>query len=74
MNETDRYTLTADDDWESIFPEGHGFVHLGPSDRPFALSMYHQFHCLAIIRHLLVSCIIYSQISENSSEIDMNAR
>ncbi|KAL6303285.1 hypothetical protein BKA93DRAFT_719827, partial [Sparassis latifolia] len=50
VNTTHRYGLTADDDWGTIFPNGNGWVRLGPDGRAFAVSMYHQLHCLDAIR------------------------
>ncbi|KAI0938678.1 hypothetical protein AcV5_000302 [Taiwanofungus camphoratus] len=50
VESTQRYGLTADDDWMSIFPKGNGWIRLGLEGRPFALSMYHQLHCLDAIR------------------------
>lgn len=51
VNDTPDYSLWADDEWGSVFPSpGNGFIQLGPSNRTFFLSMYHQLHCLDIIR------------------------
>jgi len=45
------FSLYSDDDWFSLFPEGwYGFMSLGPDNRPFSLSLYHQLHCLDAIR------------------------
>lgn len=53
---THRFGLTANDDWASIFPEaGTGFAFLGPKGRAFAVSMYHQLHCLDSLRVAMVS-------------------
>ncbi|GBE89059.1 hypothetical protein SCP_1500610 [Sparassis crispa] len=54
VNTTHRYGLTADDDWGTIFPNGNGWVRLGPDGRAFAVSMYHQLHCLDAIRVAMV--------------------
>lgn len=43
------FSLYDDDDWGTIFPSD-GFVALGPNNRTFLVSLYHQFHCLDIIR------------------------
>ena len=53
FNDTDHYQLNASDQWRSLIPQGHGWVHLGPTKRPFAVSMYHQFHCLISIRAII---------------------
>lgn len=51
------YGLFADDDWASNFPLGNGWVLYGPegggrsTKRKFALSMYHQLHCLDAMRY-----------------------
>ncbi|KAH7913520.1 hypothetical protein BJ138DRAFT_1081399 [Hygrophoropsis aurantiaca] len=45
----DHFSLYDDDEWGTLFPSD-GFVSLGPNNRTFLLSAYHQFHCLDIIR------------------------
>ncbi|KAG1883213.1 hypothetical protein F4604DRAFT_1879003 [Suillus subluteus] len=45
------FSLYNDDDWGTLFPSD-GFVGLGPNNRTFLVSLYHQFHCLDIIRHI----------------------
>lgn len=45
------YSIYADDDWASLIPEDSGFVDLGPNHEMFSLSMYHQLHCLDVMRH-----------------------
>ncbi|KAG0705821.1 hypothetical protein DFH29DRAFT_799515, partial [Suillus ampliporus] len=37
------------------FPRGHGFVRLGPNGREFGVSMFHQLHCLQMIRLALIN-------------------
>lgn len=37
-------------EWESLFPSGYGFIHVGPHDREFTISMFHQLHCINNIR------------------------
>lgn len=45
------FSLTDDDDWGSLFPRvWKGFMSLGPDNRPFTMSIYHQLHCLDAIR------------------------
>ncbi|KAH8101915.1 hypothetical protein BXZ70DRAFT_1007151 [Cristinia sonorae] len=48
----------ADDEWLAIFPKPwNGFLSLGPEKRTFAVSVYHQLHCLNLIRGALVGKI-----------------
>jgi|SRR5882762_9852395 len=47
------YTEDATAEWASIFPQGGGFVYLGPDGRPFGLGLFHQMHCLARIREAM---------------------
>jgi len=54
VEKTNRYALTSSSDWGSLFPAGNGWVRLGPDGRLFAVSMYHQLHCLNAMRHALV--------------------
>jgi hypothetical protein len=44
------YGLFDDTDWQSMFPRSSGFLTLGPNDKMFYVSMYHQLHCVAILR------------------------
>ncbi|KAG2157925.1 uncharacterized protein EDB93DRAFT_734307 [Suillus bovinus] len=48
--------LTAWSEWNLLdhFPQGHGFVRLGPNGRLFGVSMFHQLHCLQMIRLALI--------------------
>jgi len=48
-------TPEAMSEWNSIFPPGRGFIHLGPNKRRFGLSMFHQIHCLDMIRQAMLS-------------------
>jgi len=43
-------------DWRTtdLFSHGNGFVKLGPEGRLFGVSMFHQMHCLQIIRSSIV--------------------
>lgn len=50
--DSDRYGMRDDNDWSSIIPLGHGFVRLGENRTFYAVSMYHQMHCLNSIRKL----------------------
>ncbi|KAJ7448667.1 hypothetical protein B0H11DRAFT_1744105, partial [Mycena galericulata] len=54
FNDTERYSIDAINDWKSLFPPGNGWVKLGVEHRPFAISMYHQMHCIEGIRHALL--------------------
>ncbi|KAI0355995.1 hypothetical protein OH77DRAFT_1424288 [Trametes cingulata] len=55
------FSLSADDEWGSLFPFSDGFVTLHPSSttasssgtstgRTFLISMVHQLHCLDVLR------------------------
>ncbi|KZT23562.1 hypothetical protein NEOLEDRAFT_537357 [Neolentinus lepideus HHB14362 ss-1] len=58
MQDTVHYGVNgseAEREWDSTFPRGEGFVHLGAERRRFGLSMFHQMHCLQMIRHALTS-------------------
>ncbi|KAM5544693.1 hypothetical protein V8D89_001591 [Ganoderma adspersum] len=47
------YTEEAAREWASIFPNGGGFLRLGPDGRLFGLALFHQMHCLARIRRAM---------------------
>ncbi|KAH8104015.1 hypothetical protein BXZ70DRAFT_905142 [Cristinia sonorae] len=48
------FGLQADHEWSAIFPKPwNGFLSLGPEKRTFAVSVYHQLHCLDLIRGAL---------------------
>ncbi|KAG1876362.1 hypothetical protein F4604DRAFT_1892288 [Suillus subluteus] len=60
FNSSEHYGISDDmawSDWKSLdhFPHGHGFVRLGPNGRLFGISMFHQIHCLQIIRLALIN-------------------
>ncbi|KAG1811881.1 uncharacterized protein BJ212DRAFT_1373857 [Suillus subaureus] len=40
---------------DSKYYKGHGFVRLGPNGRLFGVSMFHQIHCLQMIRLALIN-------------------
>lgn len=42
-------------EWRSLIPRDSGVVRLGPRDRMFGLSMFHQLGCLDEVRAALVS-------------------
>lgn len=52
--DSDRYGMEDDNDWASVIPFGHGFVRLGEDDDQayYAISMYHQMHCLNSFRKM----------------------
>ena len=43
----------TDAEWKSIPPPGGEFVQLGHRGRTFAIALYHQMHCLDIIRRAI---------------------
>ncbi|EIN03771.1 hypothetical protein PUNSTDRAFT_93785, partial [Punctularia strigosozonata HHB-11173 SS5] len=64
VEDTVHYKLSGKDsnaEWASLYPPGGGFVHLGPLDRPFAISMYHQMHCLENLKR----AVLYPSLSES---------
>lgn len=56
----DVYGSAADADWASLVPDNGGIVHMGPEQRPFMPSVFHQLRCLNIIRasYLLVNTTV----------------
>ncbi|KAF8183855.1 hypothetical protein K438DRAFT_1724442 [Mycena galopus ATCC 62051] len=36
--------------WATSSPKGFGYVRLGPEQRTFAVAMFHQLHCVRLIR------------------------
>lgn len=49
------YPLTDDQRWGSIVPPKRGFIRLGPEGTPFAISLYHQLHCINGVRFAYVA-------------------
>ncbi|KAI0371475.1 hypothetical protein BV20DRAFT_965212 [Pilatotrama ljubarskyi] len=45
--------LDAREEWAANSPKGYSFVRLGPEHRPYQLSMFHQLHCLRVMRGVL---------------------
>jgi hypothetical protein len=41
--------LPIDDRWYALTTTGEGHVRLGPDDRIFAVTMYHELHCLRVL-------------------------
>lgn len=50
--DSDRYGMQDNNDWSSVIPVGHGFVRLGRDHAFYAVSMYHQMHCLNSFRKM----------------------
>ncbi|KAJ7664449.1 hypothetical protein DFH06DRAFT_323729 [Mycena polygramma] len=53
MEESRHYAVTgpdALDEWASGTPVGYGYVRLGPESRGFSLAMFHELHCLHVMR------------------------
>ncbi|PBK95940.1 hypothetical protein ARMGADRAFT_989848 [Armillaria gallica] len=53
VGNSEHYTLDTElgiSEWDSLLPVGSGMIHLGPDQRPFSISMFHQLRCLNIIR------------------------
>lgn len=44
-------------EWHAVdyFPRAHGFVSLGPQGRQFGVSMFHQLHCLEMLRESMIN-------------------
>jgi hypothetical protein len=40
--------------WQTLMPDGYAYVHLGPEQRLFAISMAHQLHCLGALRNAII--------------------
>ncbi|KAI0057351.1 hypothetical protein BV25DRAFT_1920199 [Artomyces pyxidatus] len=49
------YGLFQDDEWMSLYPRSHGLIALGPQSELFAVSMYHQLHCVDGLRYAYVA-------------------
>ena len=58
----------ADKEWAALLPSGGVVVHLGPANRPFTVSMFHQLRCLDTVRRALA---VYK---ENGTEASAPAR
>jgi hypothetical protein len=39
--------------WATTSSKGFGYVRLGPEHRAFAVAMFHQLHCVRLIRSAL---------------------
>jgi len=51
FNDTSHYGLHDVREWESLTPRGNGWVVLEPGPRSYAVTMYHQLHCLNAMRY-----------------------
>ncbi|KAF9045153.1 hypothetical protein BJ165DRAFT_1389153 [Panaeolus papilionaceus] len=51
--DSERYGMHDDNDWNSVTPLGHGFVKVGDKGDFYAISMYHQLHCMNGFRKML---------------------
>ncbi len=52
MEETVHYLPlgdASDDAWLSLTSAGYGYVRLGPEDRTFVVTMFHELHCLRML-------------------------
>ncbi|KAF9465117.1 hypothetical protein BDZ94DRAFT_1254548 [Collybia nuda] len=52
VEESSRYALKgkqSDDEWFSLASASYGYVHLGPHNRVFVVTMFHQLHCLRML-------------------------
>ncbi|KAK0460191.1 uncharacterized protein EV420DRAFT_255213 [Desarmillaria tabescens] len=53
VGNSEHYALDTEpgiSEWDRLLPPGGGMVHLGPNQRPFSISIFHQLRCLNIIR------------------------
>ena len=41
--------LQSDDEWFSLASADYGYVRLGPEDRMFVITMFHELHCLRVL-------------------------
>jgi hypothetical protein len=48
---TSHYGLHDVHEWESLTPTGNGWVVLEPGPKSYAVTMYHQLHCLNAMRY-----------------------
>jgi hypothetical protein len=56
MEESRHYAVVgpdAHDEWASNSPVGYGYIRLGPEYRGFSIAMFHELHCLHVIRLVL---------------------
>ncbi|EMD34969.1 hypothetical protein CERSUDRAFT_107019 [Gelatoporia subvermispora B] len=65
--DSDRYGVQDDNDWASVIPVGHGFVRLGPDY--YAVSMYHQMHCLNSFRRMFTQARNESRAAHDAEHV-----
>ncbi|KAJ7744017.1 hypothetical protein DFH07DRAFT_978688 [Mycena maculata] len=57
VEETRSYPIEGDPDareiWATTNSKGFGYVRLGSEDRAFAVAMFHQLHCVRLLRAAL---------------------
>ncbi|KAH7924979.1 hypothetical protein BV22DRAFT_1112544 [Leucogyrophana mollusca] len=59
IEDTPRYGISNPEAWSEwrntdLFSKGNGFVRLGEQGRTFGVSMFHQMHCLQMIRKAVI--------------------
>ncbi|KAH7927383.1 hypothetical protein BV22DRAFT_1127419 [Leucogyrophana mollusca] len=59
IEDTKRFGISdpmAWSDWRNtdLFPQSNGFVRLGEQGRMFGISMFHQMHCLQMLRKAII--------------------
>ncbi|KAH7915141.1 hypothetical protein BJ138DRAFT_1142421 [Hygrophoropsis aurantiaca] len=59
IEDTKRYGISNPQAWSEwrntdLFPNGNGFVKLGEQGRSFGVSMFHQMHCMQMIRKAII--------------------
>ncbi|GJE88768.1 hypothetical protein PsYK624_048530 [Phanerochaete sordida] len=59
-------------EWNSTLPSGGAVVHLGPEQRPFTVSLFHQLRCLNIIRTSIEAVYADELYDEQMSHHCMN--
>lgn len=67
FNDTTHYGLHDVREWESLTPPGNGWVVLEPGPRAYAVTMYHQLHCLNSMRYDLTQ----SKIGKNATVAEL---
>ncbi|TFK35073.1 hypothetical protein BDQ12DRAFT_635565 [Crucibulum laeve] len=56
VEESTHYSIfgaEAREEWATNQPIGEGYVKMGPEGRGYAVSMFHQLHCLRLMRYAL---------------------
>jgi hypothetical protein len=47
------FGIEAKEEWATNSPAGFGYLRMGPDGRTFALDLFHQLHCLRLMRAAL---------------------